>query len=111
MISRFLRDQAWWRLDCAGASALCVARSVVSLLDSAAYVAQVPDEHPDLRALALAGCFHGGVFDPGVDGLAVVRSWQLADQPTAGPRELLAALADAASGRSMTVGHYHALSA
>jgi hypothetical protein len=51
------------------------------------------------------------VFDPGVDGLAVVRGWQLADQPTAGPRELLAALADAASGRSMTVGHYHALSA
>jgi hypothetical protein len=113
MISRFLRNQAWWRLDCAGASALRVARSVVSLLDAAAYVAQMPDEHPDLRALALAGCFQGGVFDPGVEGLAVVRGWQLADQPTAGPRELLTELADAASGRSMafSAGHYHALSA
>src|SRR5258708_1446074 len=68
MISRFLRDQAWWRLDCAGASALRIARSVVSLLDAAAYVAQVPDEHPDLRSLALAGCFHGAVVDPGVAG-------------------------------------------
>jgi hypothetical protein len=113
MISRFLRDQAWWRLDCAGASALRVARSVVSLLDAAAYVAQVPDDHPDLRALALAGCFRGGVFDPGQEGLAVVRGWQLADQPTAGPRELLAAIADAASGRRMAVAgdYYHALSA
>jgi hypothetical protein len=99
MISRFLRDQAWWRLDCAGASALRVARSVVALLDAAAYAAEVPDDHPDLRALTLAGCFRDGVFDPGEEGLAVVRGWQLADRPTAGPADLLAAMADVVGAR------------
>jgi hypothetical protein len=112
MISRFLRDQAWWRLDCAGASALRVARSVVSLLDAATYAAQMPDDDPDLKALTIAGCFHGGIFDPGEEGLAVVRGWQLADQSTAGPRDLLAEMTDAVIGRGIPVaGHYHALSA
>jgi hypothetical protein len=112
MISRFLRDQAWWRLDCAGASALRVARSVVSLLDAASYVAQLPDDDPDLESLAFAGCFHSGIFDPGEEGLRVVRGWQLADQSTAGPRDLLAELTDAVVGRRVRVaGHYHALSA
>lgn len=99
MISRFLRDQAWWRLDCAGASALRVARSVVALLDAASHIADLPEDHPDVRALTIAGCFRDGVFDPGEEGLAVIRGWQLADRPTAGPADLLAELADVAGAR------------
>lgn len=113
MISRFLRNQAWWRLDSAGVSALRVARSVVALLDAAAYVAELPDNDPYVEALALAGCFCGPTFDPGHRGLAVVRGWQLDDQPTAGPRDLLAAIAEAAASRRLTprVGRHHALTA
>ena len=55
MISRFLREQAWWRLNSTGVSALRVARNAVALLDAAAYVADLPDDHPDVEALAVAG--------------------------------------------------------
>jgi hypothetical protein len=111
MISRFLREQAWWRLNSAGVSAVRVARNVVALLDAAAYVAELPDEHPDVEALARAGCFRRGVFDPGHKELAVVRGWHLADQQAAGPRDLLAAMADAAVARRLTAraGRHHAL--
>ena len=44
MISRFLREQAWWRLNSAGVSALRIARNAVALLDAAAYVADLPGE-------------------------------------------------------------------
>ena len=121
MISRFLREQAWWRLNSAGVSALHVARNVVALLDAAAYVADLPDDDPYVEALALAGCFRRGVFDPDHKGLAVVRGWHLADQPPAGPRDLLAAMANAAVARRLTardgrhvgrhVGRHHALTA
>jgi hypothetical protein len=111
MISRFLREQAWWRLNSAGVSALRIARNAVALLDAAAYIADLPDDHPDVEALAIAGCFRRGAFDPGHKGLAVVRGWNLADQPTADPRDLLAAMADAALARRLTarVGRHHAL--
>jgi hypothetical protein len=92
LVAQFLRARAWWRLDSAGASALHVARSVVALLDAAAYLRDVPDDDPDLLALAAAGCFAGGVFDPGPEGADIIRSWQLADEPSAGPRDLLAEL-------------------
>jgi hypothetical protein len=96
LVAQFLRARAWWRLDCAGPSALHSARSAVSLLDAAAYLRDVPDDHPDMTALAMAGCFRGGVFEPGAEGAVIVRDWQLADEQTAGPTELLAALAQAA---------------
>ena len=99
LISQFLRERAWWRLDSAGASPLHVGRSVVSLLDAAAYLQDVHDDDPQIRALAAAGCFRSGVFDPGPAGAAIIREWQLADEATAGPAELLAALADVARGR------------
>ena len=85
LVAQFLRARAWWRLDSAGVSALRVARSVVALLDAAAYLRDIPNDDPDMRALEAAGCFDGGVFDPGPLGAAIVREWQLADEPSAGP--------------------------
>jgi hypothetical protein len=102
MVAQFLRARAWWRLDSAGASALRVARSVVSLLDAAAYLADLPEDDPDLLALEAMGCFGGGVFDPGPEGANIVRGWQLADEWSAGPRELLAELVRAAHGNPGT---------
>jgi hypothetical protein len=96
LVEQFLRDRAWWRLDSAGPNAVHVARSVVSLLDAAAYLRDVPDDAPDILALEAAGCFRGGAFDPGPEGAVVVRDWQLADETTAGAADLLAALARAA---------------
>ena len=90
--------RAWWRLDSAGANALRVARSVVSLLDAAAYVRDLPDDDPDLLALEAMGCFGGGAFDPGPEGANITRGWQLADERSAGPRDLLAELVQAAHG-------------
>lgn len=97
LVARFLRDRAWWRLDSAGASAPRVARSVVSLLDAAGYLRDLPDNDPDLLALEAMECFRGGVFDLGPGGAYIVRCWQLADErSSAGPRELLAELVLAA---------------
>jgi hypothetical protein len=100
MVAQFLRARARWRLDSAGASALRVARSVVSLLDTAAYLADLPEDDPDLLALEAMGCFRGGFFDPGPEGANIIRGWQLADEWSAGPRELLAELVQAAHGHS-----------
>lgn len=96
LVAQYLQARAWWRLDSAGASALHVARSVVALLDAVAYLRDVPDDDPDLLALEAVGCFAGGVFDPGAEGADVVRSWQLADELSAGPRDLLTELVRAA---------------
>jgi hypothetical protein len=98
LVAQFLRDRAWWRLDSAGANALRVARSVVSLLDAAAYVRDLPDDDPDLLTLEARGCFSGGVFNPGPAGAYIIRGWQLADKRSAGPCELLAELIWAAHG-------------
>ena len=46
--------------------------------------------------LDAAGCFAGGIFDPGPEGWTIVREWQLADEASAGPEDLLAQLARAA---------------
>ncbi len=91
LTAQFLRERAWWRLDSAGASPLHVGRGVVSLLDAAAYLQDVHDHDPQIRALAAAGCFRSGVFDPGPAGAAIIGEWQLADEATAGLAELLAA--------------------
>jgi hypothetical protein len=100
LVAQFLRARARWRLDSAGASALHVGRSVVSLLDAAVYLQDIPDDDPDIQALEAAGCFRGNVFDPGPDGAVIVRGWQLADERSAGPRDLLTALARAVHHRS-----------
>ena len=99
LIVKYLRAQAWSRLDTAGPNALRAARNVVSLLDTAAYLADMPDDSPVIVALEAAGCFRGDVFSPGPEGEAIVRGWQLADEQTGGPEELLSALA-AAAGRT-----------
>jgi len=95
-VAQFLQARARWRLDSAGASASHAARSVVSLLDAAAYLREVPDDDPDIVTLDAAGCFRGEAFDPGPEGAFLVRQWQLADVASAGPRELLTGLAQAA---------------
>jgi hypothetical protein len=95
-VAQFLQARAWWRLDSAGASASHAARSVVSLLDAAAYLGDVPDDDPDIVTLDAAGCFRGEAFDPGPEGALLVREWQLADVASAGPRDLLTGLARAA---------------
>jgi hypothetical protein len=99
LVVQYLRTQAWWRLDTAGPSALRAARSVVSLLDAAAYLRYLPDNAPAVAALEAAGCFRGGAFDPGPEGAVIVRDWQLADEQSGGPEDLLTALA-AAAGRA-----------
>ncbi len=96
LVEQFLRERAWWRLDSAGPNPVYVARSVVALLDAAAYLQDMPDDAPELVALDRAGCFRGGAFDPGPRGAVIVREWQLAENSTAGPAELLAELARAA---------------
>ena len=96
LVAQFLQARAWWRLDSAGASALHVARSVVSLLDAAAYLQGIPEDDPDLLTLEAVGCFHGGAFDPGPEGAEIVKKWQLADEASAGPRDLLIELVRAA---------------
>ena len=107
-MAQFLRVRAWWRLDSAGASALHVARSVVSLPDAARYAQGLPDDDPGIRALDAAGCFTGGIFDPGPEGWTIVREWQLADEASAGPEDLLAQLARAA-GRDGPGAHMASL--
>ena len=97
LVAQFLRARASWRLDSAGASARHVACSVVSLLDAAGYAQGLPDDDPAIAALDAAGCFAGGIFDPGPVGWDIVRGWQLAEKATAGPEELLARLARAAT--------------
>jgi hypothetical protein len=104
LVAQFLRARAWWRLDSAGASARHAARSVVSLLDAAAYVHDLPDDDPAIAALAAAGCFRGGAFDPGPEGRTIVRQWQLADEKSGGPADLLADLVQAAA-RDHPHGH------
>jgi hypothetical protein len=96
LVAQFRQARAWWRLDSAGASALYVARSVVSLLDAAAYLQGIPEDDPDLLALEAMGCFHGGAFDPGPEGAEIVKKWQLADEASAGPRDLLTEMVRAA---------------
>ena len=108
LVAQFLRARAWWRLDSAGASALRVARSVVSLLDAAGYLQDLPDDDPGIAMLDAAGCFAGGIFDPGPDGWTIVREWQLADEASAGPEDLLAQLARAA-GRNGPGAHIGSL--
>ena len=108
LVSQFLRARAWWRLDSAGASALHVARSVVSLLDAAGYLQGLSDDDPGIVALDAAGCFAGGIFDPGPEGWTIVREWQLADEASAGPEDLLAQLARAA-GRDGPSAHMASL--
>src|ERR1700744_5011723 len=93
MVAQFVREQAWWRLDTPGLSAIRVARCVVALLDAAACIGGLPEDHPELEELDRAGCFEGGVFTPGEAGVAVVRGWELADEPTGTDQDLLAALA------------------
>jgi hypothetical protein len=102
LVAQFLRARAWWRLDRAGANPAHVARSVVCLLEAAAYLQTVPDDDPDIAALTAVGCFRGGTFAPGPEGAMLVRKWQLADERSAGPADLLTQLAQAAAAPQPT---------
>jgi hypothetical protein len=106
LVAQFLRARAWWRLDSAGANAAHAARSVVSLIDAAGYLEALPADDSSLTALDAAGCFAGGVFDPGPEGWMIVREWQLAGEATAGPEDLLAQLVRAVADRASVPDHY-----
>jgi hypothetical protein len=56
----------------------------------------MPEDDPDLLALQAMGCFRTGAFDPGPEGAEIVKKWQLADEASAGPRDLLTELVRAA---------------
>jgi hypothetical protein len=98
LIAEYLRIQARWRLDRAGADAMRSARCVVALIDVASYLRDLTEDDPDVLALTDSGCFLSGCFDPGEAGRSLVRRWHYDDQLTGEPRELLTALA--AMGRS-----------
>lgn len=102
LVAQHLRSCAWWRLDSAGTNPIRTARSVIALLDAAAYLWYVPDDDPDIRALADANCFSSGAFDPGPAGAVIIRGWQLCERASATPRDLLRALADAANATAHT---------
>jgi hypothetical protein len=93
LLAQYLREQAHWRLDSVDGSPLRAAHCVLALIDAAAYVRELPGDDPCVAVLAMAGCFANGGFDPGVAGRDFIRRWQFVDRPTAGPRDLLAALA------------------
>ncbi len=100
LVAEFLRTQAGWRLATAEADPVRAARSAAALLDAAAYVAGLAEDDDDLALLNQGGCFRGGAFDPGLKGRSIARWWQFGDQPQAGPRDLIAALATAAAAGS-----------
>ncbi|RFU36705.1 hypothetical protein DZF91_36755 [Actinomadura logoneensis] len=103
MIADFLRPYAQWRIDRAderddGRNA----RAAIGLIDAAAYAMQLDDGDRLIIRLASAGCFDSERFDPGADGERLVRRWHY-DGLDGAPRDLLAALADAAEhGRGDT---------
>ena len=97
ILARFLRARARWRLDCAGVDAYPAARSVIALLDAASYLRDIRDDHPEIHALELAGCFRDGDFDPGTEGARLIRDWCLSEETRGTPQDLLSALAAAAA--------------
>ncbi len=97
LLAEFLRAQAAWRLAHAGSDPVRAARCAAALLDAAAFVVTLTEDHDELAALARARCFGGEVFDPGARGLQIARWWQFGEPPYAGPRDLLTALAAAAA--------------
>jgi hypothetical protein len=96
LVAEFFRAQAAWRLIRAGDDPVRSARCAAALLDAAAYVATLTPDDTDLAALAEAGCFQGGEFDPGSQGVQIARWWQFGDPPYARPRDLLTELSAAA---------------
>jgi hypothetical protein len=82
----------------ARAPARCTWRAASSRLDAAAYLQGIPEDDPDLLALQAMGCFRSGAFEPGPEGAEIVKKWQLADEASAGPRDLLTELVRAAHG-------------
>jgi hypothetical protein len=110
LIAQSLRARARWRLDSAGAGPVPTARSVVALLDAAAYLHEIPDDDPDITALDAAGCFREGAFDPGPEGAMIVRGWQLAQESSGGPADLLRELARAAQRSGPGAGSLSAVS-
>jgi hypothetical protein len=93
LLAQYLRQQAHWRLDTVDGSPLRAANCVLALIAAAAYVRELPGDDPCVAALAMAGCFAKGGFEPGTEARDFIRRWQFVEQPSAGPRDLLSALA------------------
>ncbi|HKB31867.1 MAG TPA: hypothetical protein VKD26_13670 [Streptosporangiaceae bacterium] len=99
LLAQYLRDQAHWRLDAVDGHPARAARCVLALIDAAGYVRELPGDDPYVAALAVAGCFAGSSFEPGVEIRDFIRGWQYDDRPAAGPRDLLGALAARCAAR------------
>ncbi|WP_157430236.1 hypothetical protein [Actinomadura oligospora] len=96
MIADFLRPYAQWRIERAeerddGRNA----RAAIGLIDAAAYAMQMDDSDRLIAQMATAGCFAFERFNPGTEGERLIRRWHYDDTDGA-PRDLFAALADAA---------------
>ncbi|GAA5060247.1 hypothetical protein HNP84_004939 [Thermocatellispora tengchongensis] len=71
------------------------ARCALALLDAAAYAGSLDDGDPLITGLVEAGCFGpggDGPFDPGDEGLAIVKNWESGE-----PWQLLFAIRSAAA--------------
>jgi hypothetical protein len=93
LLAQYLREQAHWRLDAVDGNPMRAAHCVLALIDAAAYIRELPGDDPCVAALAVAGCFASGSFEPGTETRDFIRRWQFEERPSAGPRDLLGALA------------------
>ncbi|MQA94445.1 MAG: hypothetical protein GEV11_07240 [Streptosporangiales bacterium] len=98
VLAAWLREQARWRMALAARSSDDTdARSAVALLDAAAYVADLPPDDPEVCRLIDAGCLIGTMTRFGDNAVRLIRNWS---HRTAGPREILRALATVAERES-----------
>ncbi len=93
LLAQYLREQAHWRLDAVDGNPMRAAHCVLALIGAAAYIRELPGDDPCVAALAVAGCFASGTFEPGNETRDFIRRWQFEERPSAGPRDLLGALA------------------
>lgn len=99
LMAQYLREQAHWRLDTVDGSPLRAEHCVLALIDAAVYVRALPGDDPCVAALAMAGRFANGRFEPGTEARDFIRRWQFVELPSAGPRDLRGALAARCAAR------------
>jgi len=93
LLAQYLREQAHWRLDTVDGDPARAAHCVLALIDAAAYIRELPGDDPWVAALTAAGCFAGGCFVPSEEMRDLIRRWQFDLRWSAGPKDLLSALA------------------
>jgi len=102
LLAQYLREQAHWRLDTVDGDPVRAAHCVLALIDAAAYIRELPADDPCVAALTVAGCFAGGSFAPSDAMRDFIRRWQFDLRWSAGPKDLLSALAARCASRVHT---------